>query len=98
MAKNNKLINSMLEIARRNRENNIAQASDDITPYIYAGIAIALHRRCGWGHKRINDLFLESQHLWEQYGGDMLDLCESETGIMIKTQKQAIKEGLYADS
>lgn len=98
MAKNNKLINSMREIARRNRQLNVEIATEDVTPYVYAGIAIALHRQCGWGHKRINNIFMESQRLWESYGGDMIDLCETETGIKIRNQAQAEREGLYVET
>lgn len=44
MAKNNKLINSLNEIARRNRSQNVATAADQMVPQIYAAIAIALHK------------------------------------------------------
>lgn len=62
MAKNNKLINSLNEIARRNRSQNVATAADQMVPQIYAAIAITLHRTYGFGYKRINDVFVESQH------------------------------------
>lgn len=65
MGKNNKLINSLNEIARRNRSQNVATAADQMVPQIYAAIAIALHRTYGFGYKRINDIFVESQHIWE---------------------------------
>lgn len=39
MAKNNKLINSLNEIARRNRSQNVATAADQMVPQIYAAIA-----------------------------------------------------------
>ena len=63
MGKNNKLINSLNEIARRNRSQNVATAADQMVPQIYAAIAIALHRTYGFGYKRINDIFVESQHI-----------------------------------
>jgi len=94
MSKNNKLINSMLEVARRNRSNNIAQATEDLTPYVYAGVALALHRKYGWGYTRINNVFVESQRLWEEDKEDMLQRCEDETGIRLITENQARKEGL----
>ena len=50
MAKNNKLINSLNEIARRNRSQNVATAADQMVPQIYAAIAIALHRTYGFGY------------------------------------------------
>ena len=64
MGKNNKLINSLNEIARRNRSQNVATAADQMVPQIYTAIAIALHRTHGFGYKRINDIFVESQHIW----------------------------------
>ena len=79
MAKNNKLINSLNEIARRNRAKNIDSAANQMVPQIYAAIALALHRTYGFGHKRINDVFVESQHIWERFEGceeDMIKYCE----------------------
>lgn len=87
----------MLEIARRNRANQIFQATEDVTPMVYAGIALALHRECGWGYTRINRVFAESQRLWneaEEKGENMIDICEKETGIKLMNEGQAIKEGI----
>lgn len=85
MSKNNRLINSLNEIARRNRANNIMDASDKLVPHVYAAIAIALHRQCGWGFTRITRVFAESQRLWEELGAEtMVELCEKETGITLK--------------
>lgn len=88
MAKNNKLINSLNEIARRNRVNNIMSASDELVPHVYAAIAIALHRECGWGFTRITRVFAESQRLWTELGGDnMVELCKKETGITLTNEE-----------
>ena len=92
MAKNNKLINSLNEIARRNRSQNVATAADQMVPQIYAAIAIALHRTHGFGYKRINDIFVESQHIWEDYAGDgagMVKKCEEETGVTVCSPEEA---------
>lgn len=78
MAKNNKLINKYK--AMYTQINNI-------TPQVYAGIALALHRKCGWGYKRINDLFQVSQEIWEECvnsNTNMLAMCEEETGIDVQ--------------
>lgn len=89
MAKNNKLINSLKEIAKRNRADNINTASENLIPHVYAAVALALHRECGWGYKRINRLFYQSQCIWESLGEEtMVELCEKETGILLQTQKQ----------
>lgn len=92
MGKNNKLINQLNEIARRNRSQNVAAAADQMVPQIYAAIAIALHRTYGFGHKRINDIFVESQHIWESYSGDATGIvkqCEKETGVIVCSPEEA---------
>ena len=60
-----------------------------ITPEVYAGIALALHRKYGWGYKRINDLFSESQAIWNECvnsGINMVEMCEEETGIEVRKE------------
>lgn len=44
MGKNNKLINSIKEVARRKQSENIGKAAEQMTVQIYAAMAIALHR------------------------------------------------------
>ena len=78
MAKNNFLINQYKKL-----QTNIR----DITPTVYAGIALALHRKYGWGHKRINDLFNESIIIWNeciQSDMKMLEMCLEETGVDVQ--------------
>lgn len=73
--KNNSLINQYKQVYKQ---------VQNITPQVYAGIALALHRTHGWGYKRINDLFVESQSIWNecvQSDVDMIAMCEEETGI-----------------
>ena len=80
MAKNNYLINKYKILY-----NKINQ----ITPEVYAGIALALHRKCGWGYKRINDLFEESQIIWNECINsdiNMMEMCEKETGIELRKE------------
>lgn len=87
MGKNNRLINQLKEIAKRNREMNVEIASDEIVPQIYAAIAIALHRSERFGYERINRVFAESQRIWEEFEGhadEMVEMCEKETGITIQ--------------
>lgn len=58
-----------------------------VIPKVYACVAIALHRKCGWGYKRINDLFVESQIIWDECVNsdlNMLQMCEEETGIEVR--------------
>ena len=80
MAKNNYLINKYKILYKK---------INQITPEVYAGIALALHRKCGWGYKRINDLFEESQIIWNECINsdiNMLEMCEKETGIELRKE------------
>lgn len=77
MAKNNSFLNQVKMF-----KSQVVK----ITPKIYAGIALALHREYGWGYKRINDLISISQDIWNESveaGTDILEMCEEETGICI---------------
>ena len=80
MAKNNYLINKYKMLYKK---------IEQITPEVYAGIALALHRKCGWGYKRINDLFEESQIIWNECINsdiNMMEMCEKETGIELRKE------------
>ena len=63
----------------------------EITPSVYASIAIALHRKYGWGFQRISALFAESQEVWNeciQSGESMVEMCERETGIDVRNSTE----------
>ena len=80
MGKNNNLINKYKLLYKK---------IDQITPEVYAGIALALHRKCGWGYKRINDLFVESQTIWNECINsdiNMMEMCKKETGIELRKE------------
>ena len=80
MGKNNYLINKYKMLYKK---------IEQITPEVYAGIALALHRKCGWGYKRINDLFEESQIIWNECINsdiNMVEMCEKETGIELRKE------------
>ena len=80
MAKNNILIEQYKTMYKEIQQ---------ITPEVYAGIALALHRKYGWGYKRINDLFSESQTIWNECvnsGINMVEMCEEETGIEVRKE------------
>ena len=78
MGKNNLLIN---------RYKAMYTQILNITPEVYAGIALALHRKYKWGFKRINDLFAESQQIWNECVNtdmNMAQMCFNETGIDVQ--------------
>ena len=78
MGKNNQLINQYRDMHRQ---------IENITPAIYASIALAINRKYGWKHNPINRIFKESQEIWEEHRNDlegMCKRCEDEVGIIIK--------------
>ena len=80
MAKNNKLIERYKYMYRKTQE---------IVPEVYAGIALALSRKHGWEYDQINDLFQESQDIWNeciQTSANMVQMCEEETGIELRNK------------
>ena len=86
MKRNERLLNSLKEIARRNRNENIMKASNEMVTPIYAALAIALHREFGFGYERINRVFNRSQEIWTSFvgtGEDMVKKCEEETGVTL---------------
>ena len=79
MAKNDKLIEQFKYMYKK---------IEQITPDVYAGIALALHRKCGWDYEQINELFEESQNIWNECVNsdiDMIHICEEETGIELRS-------------
>ena len=72
------------EYDNRSRQK-LKEEVNNLVPGVYASLAISLHRNWGWGFKRINRLFSQSQRIWEDLGTDnMIELCEKETNILLK--------------
>ena len=86
MAKNNKQVNQYKEMYKQ---------INQITPEVYAALALALHREYGWGYIRIAKVFAASQDIWDESNErdiDMIKMCEEETGITLMYKKTAEKE------
>ena len=89
MAKNNALINAYRDVYKKNKE--LQKEIIQVTPEVYAGIALALHRECKWGFTRINRIFAKSQHIWDECndkGVNMTRLCLEETGIDLRSKTE----------
>ena len=74
MGKNNTLINQYKQMYKQ---------INNITPQVYAAIAIALHRK-GMTFEEIEEIFGESQVIWTECAEndiDMQEMCKNETGI-----------------
>lgn len=71
------------------RRDEFKALTDNLVPCVYAALAIALHEK-GYGFKRINDLFIRSQEIWNEYcycQGDMTDKCLELTGIDVMNKE-----------
>ena len=98
MAKNNKLINSLAEIARRNREQHVIEASDRDVPQIYSIMATALWRMLDLPDEEKTDaikmIFAESQKIWIECIDKgmnieaIIQMCEDETGICVRGEER----------
>lgn len=87
MRKNNAFIEKMKKAAQA--EKHFRNEVNDLTPKIYAAIALALHRTEGFGYSRINRVFSESQAIWQDSITDdrnMLQICLDETGIDVQAK------------
>lgn len=63
--------------------------ASDLTPSIYASIAIPLVERLGWTGDEVEVLFQWSQDIWEENStqtGTMLDRCLELTGIDLRAE------------
>ena len=81
MAKNKALIDQYKYVYKQTHQ---------ITPAIYASMAMALHRIYGFGFERIDKVFSESQKIWESHNGNMdrmLEKCYEETGIELRNKE-----------
>ena len=97
MAKNNKLINSLAEVARRNREQHVIDASNKDVPQIYSVVAVALWRTLDLPNEEKEDairmIFAESQKIWIgciEKGMDVnqiMKMCEDETGFCVRGEE-----------
>lgn len=81
------------EEKRRLQEQNEALQKQitTITPQVYASIALALHRKFGWGFVRINRAFLSSQYIWAECNErdePMIKMCFDETGIELHSDEE----------
>ena len=74
----------------------VQKTINNITPEIYASVALALCREYGWEHEDINDLSVKSQHIWTECVNadiNMIEMCSEETGINVQ-DKVMEKDGV----
>lgn len=79
MAKNKALMNGCKILYKK---------IQSITPEIYASFALVLSRNYGWTHEQIEELFMQSQELWNECANsslNMVEICDEETGIELRS-------------
>ena len=77
MAQNKRVLNQCKALYRQ---------INQITPNIYASLALALSRH-GATHEEIQSVFAESQNIWTECVNsdiNMTEMCLNETGIDVK--------------
>ena len=78
-------------------QKELKRQIDSLTPQIYSVMALALHRKFGWGYERINRAFVESQNIWTQASEEGIDVVlqtYNETGILTVSVQQARRHGI----
>ena len=99
MAKNNALINSLREVARRNRELRCMEASLKETPEIFSAVTISLWRNIDEPEETkieaIKGILSDAQEVWsESYreGVSIVEWCERLTGFNILNEGEEVDE------
>lgn len=86
MRKNNKLINDLVKIASRNREQNVDVAVKRQTPIFCAAACLALKKMSPECDADIlKDFLIEMQEIIDKHPHDIIKTCREETGVDIRT-------------
>ncbi|MBQ0090254.1 MAG: hypothetical protein KBT27_13090 [Prevotellaceae bacterium] len=76
---------NVLAYKQRQMEQELQKQINDVVPAVYASIALALFNSTNLELDGIKEIFAESQRLWKELGDQkMIELCERETGILLK--------------
>lgn len=79
---------TMMEIAIEKAERELDRELNVQTPLIYGSAAIALRRFWGWGTKRIQKVFDQTQDIWKECAGtnakSMIQMLDEQTGIDLR--------------
>lgn len=85
MAKRKK---TRMEIAIEKAERELDRELNTQTPLIYGSAAIALRRYWGWGTKRIQRVFDQTQDIWAECAGtnakSMIQMLDEQTGMDLR--------------
>lgn len=65
--------------------------------WVYSALAVVLHRRYGFGQKRITDVLTDVQALFHEYQEDVVQivrLASEETGLVLISEQTARELGV----
>lgn len=90
-----------LLIARAKQIEKLRNGINEITPVVYSAFALALSdQKYGWTHEQIEDLFADTQWLWNkciELDVSMPEYCLEKTGIDVISGVTAEKRGITSE-
>lgn len=79
------------------QEQRYSRNVKESTTWIYSALAVVLHRRYGFGQKRITDVLTDVQNIFVQNQSNVADIVRKayqETGLLLMSETTAKELGV----
>lgn len=79
------------------QEQRYSRNVKENTTWLYSALAVALHRRYGFGQKRITDVLTDIQNLFIENRDDIFEIVKmahQETGLLLMSDQTAKELGI----
>lgn len=79
------------------QEQRYSRNVKENTTWLYSALAVALHRRYGFGQKRIMDVLTDIQNLFIENRDDIFEIIKmanQETGLLLMSDQTAKELGI----
>lgn len=79
------------------QEQRYSRNVKENTSWIFSALAVVLHKRYGFGKKRITDVLTDVQGLFHEHQGDVVQivrLASEETGLVLISEQTARELGV----
>ena len=79
------------------QEQRYSRNVKENTTWLYSALAVALHRRYGFGQKRITDVLTDIQNLFVENRDDIFEIVKmahQETGLLLMSDQTAKELGI----
>ena len=79
------------------QEQRFSRNVKENTTWMYSALAVALHRRYGFGQKRIMDVLTDIQNLFIENRDDIFEIVKmahQETGLLLMSDQTAKELGI----